>query len=74
MDEKLAIRRHLADLDARAADLGVLDQALAQRALKDQDAARLIGVDPVWWSLRGLVNYATGWTFCMSASYVMGER
>jgi magnesium-transporting ATPase (P-type) len=36
--------------------------------------SKYIGVDPVWWSLRGLVNYATGWTFCMSASYVMGER
>jgi transposase len=50
MDEKLAIRRHLADLDARATDLSVLDEALAQRALKDQDATRLMtisGIDMV---------------------------
>lgn len=50
MDEKLAVRRHLADLDARTSDLGVLDQALAQRALKDQRVERLMtisGIDMV---------------------------
>jgi transposase len=50
VDELLAIRRHLVDLDARAADLSVLDQALAQRALKNEDVARLMtisGIDMV---------------------------
>jgi hypothetical protein len=47
MDEKLAIRRHLADLDARASDLSVLDKALAQRALKDPEAARLMTISGI---------------------------
>ena len=41
-DERIAIRRYLADLDQRAADLDVLDTALAERALKDKRARRLM--------------------------------
>jgi transposase len=50
LDEKLAIRRHLVDLDARVADLVVLDRTLAQRALKDKGVERLMtisGIDMV---------------------------
>jgi transposase len=43
-DEKLAIRRHLADLDHRAADLAALDQALAGRALEDDRVRRLMTI------------------------------
>src|ERR671912_613474 len=43
-DEKLAIRRHLADLDHRAADLAALDRALAGRALEDDRVRRLMTI------------------------------
>jgi hypothetical protein len=43
-DEKLAIRRHLADLDRRASDLASLDQALAQRALQGARVQRLMTI------------------------------
>ena len=46
-DEKLAIRRHLADLDHRAADLAALDQALAVRALEDARVRRLMTIGGV---------------------------
>jgi transposase len=46
-DEKLAIRRHLADLDQRASDLATLDQALAQRALQDARVPRLMTISGV---------------------------
>ena len=46
-DEKLAIRRHLADLDRRASDLAALDQALAQRALQDARVQRLMTISGV---------------------------
>ena len=46
-DEKLAIRRHLADLDHRASDLAALDQALARRALQDARAQRLMTISGV---------------------------
>ena len=41
-DERIAARRYLADLDQRAADLEALDQALAERALRDDRARRLM--------------------------------
>jgi transposase len=46
-DEKLAIRRHLADLDHRAADLAALDRALATRALEDERVRRLMTIGGV---------------------------
>jgi transposase len=46
-DEALAIRRHLADLDHRASDLAALDRALAQRALQDARAQRLMTISGV---------------------------
>ena len=46
-DEKLAIRRHLADLEQRASDVAVLDQALAQRALQDARVPRLMTISGV---------------------------
>jgi transposase len=46
-DEKLAIQRHLADLDHRAADLAALDQALALRALEDEQVRRLMTIGGV---------------------------
>ena len=47
LDERLAIRRHLADLDRRASDLAALDQALAQRALQDARVQRLMTISGV---------------------------
>ena len=47
LDETLAIQRHLADLDCRASDLGVLDQALAQRALQDTRVERLMTISGI---------------------------
>jgi transposase len=56
-DERIAVRRYLADLDQRAADLEALDQALAERALRDDRARRLMctvhrhrftGADRLW--------------------------
>jgi transposase len=46
-DEKLAIQRHLADLEHRAADLAALDQALALRALEDERVRRLMTIGGV---------------------------
>jgi transposase len=46
-DEKLAIRRHLADLDHRASDLAALEQALAKRALQDDRVQRLMTISGV---------------------------
>jgi transposase len=46
-DEKLAIQRHLADLDQCAADLAALDQALALRALEDERVRRLMTIGGV---------------------------
>ena len=46
-DERLATRRHLADLDRRASDLAALDQALAQRALQDARVQRLMAMSGV---------------------------
>ncbi|WP_159350474.1 IS110 family RNA-guided transposase [Roseomonas harenae] len=46
-DEMLAIRRYLADLDQRAADLVLLDQALAGRALEDERVRRLMTLSGV---------------------------
>jgi transposase len=46
-DEKLAIQRYLADLDHRARDLTVLDQALAERALQDERVRRLMTIGGV---------------------------
>jgi transposase len=46
-DEALAIRRHLADLEHRASDLAALDRALAQRALQDARAQRLMTISGV---------------------------
>ena len=46
-DERIAVRRYLADLDQRAADLEALDQALAERALRDDRARRLMTVGGV---------------------------
>jgi len=46
-DEKLAVRRHLADLDHRAADLAALEQALAKRALQDERVERLMTISGV---------------------------
>jgi transposase len=46
-DEKLAIRRHLADLERRASDVAALDQALAQRALQDARVPRLMTISGV---------------------------
>ena len=46
-DEKLAIQRYLADLDHRARDLTVLDQALAERALQDDRVRRLMTIGGV---------------------------
>jgi transposase len=43
-DEKLTIKRHLADLDYCAADLAALDQALAGRALEDDRVRRLMTI------------------------------
>jgi hypothetical protein len=59
---------------SRAVKSGKLSRAQAKFYYAQIVTTALDGVDPVWRSLRGLVNYATGWTFCMSASYVMGER
>jgi hypothetical protein len=39
-DERLAIRRHLADLDHRATELAALDQALAVRGAPTDDDRR----------------------------------
>ena len=46
-DEQIAIRRYLADLGQRAADLGALETALAERALKDERARRLMTLSGV---------------------------
>lgn len=46
-DERLAIQRYLADLDHRARDLTVLDQALAERALQDDRVRRLMTIGGV---------------------------
>jgi transposase len=46
-DERIAIRRYLADLDQRAADLDALDAALAERAMKDERARRLMTLSGV---------------------------
>jgi transposase len=46
-DEKLAIRRHLADLDHRISDLAALEQALAKRALQDERVQRLMTISGV---------------------------
>jgi transposase len=46
-DERLAIQRSLADLDHRARDLTVLDQALAERALQDDRVRRLMTIGGV---------------------------
>lgn len=46
-DERLAVRRSLADLDHRAADLAHLDQALAGRALQDERVRRLMTLSGV---------------------------
>ena len=43
-DERLAVRRHLAVLDRRAADLAALDQALAGCALDDERVRRLMTI------------------------------
>ena len=47
LDEKLTIQRHLADLDGRASDLGVIDRELAQRALNDKRVERLMTVSGI---------------------------
>ena len=47
LDEKLAIQRHLADLDCRASDLRVLDRQLAQRALNDKRVERLMTISGI---------------------------
>jgi transposase len=39
-DERIAVRRYLADLDQRATDLDALNQALAERSLQDKRARR----------------------------------
>jgi transposase len=44
LDEALA---HLADLDCRASDLSVLDQALAQQALQDERVERLMTISGI---------------------------
>jgi len=46
-DEMLAVRRYLADLDQRMADLSVLDQALAEHALRDERVRRLMTLSGV---------------------------
>jgi transposase len=46
-DERIAIRRYLADLDQRATDLGALETALAERAMKDERARRLMTLSGV---------------------------
>jgi transposase len=46
-DERLAIQRHLADLDCRASDLSVLDRQLAQRALNDKRVERLMTISGI---------------------------
>jgi transposase len=46
-DEMLAVRRYLGDLDQRAADLALLDQALAGRALQDERVRRLMTLSGV---------------------------
>lgn len=46
-DERIAVRRYLADLDQRATDLDALDQALAGRALQDGRARRLMTLSGV---------------------------
>jgi hypothetical protein len=46
-DERIAVRRYLADLDQRAADLEALDRALAERALRDDRARRLMTIGGV---------------------------
>jgi transposase len=46
-DERIAIRRYLAYLDQRAADLDALDAALAERAMKDERARRLMTLSGV---------------------------
>jgi transposase len=45
--ERIAIRRYLADLDQRATDLGALETALAERAMKDERARRLMTLSGV---------------------------
>jgi transposase len=51
-DEMLAVRRYLADLDQRMADLAVLDRVLAEHALRDERVRRLMtlsgGVSRMW--------------------------
>lgn len=46
-NETLAIRRYLADLDQRTADLAALDRALATHALGDQRVRRLMTIGGV---------------------------
>jgi transposase len=46
-DEMLAVRRYLADLDQRAADLAVLDRVLAEHALRDERVRRLMTLSGV---------------------------
>jgi transposase len=41
-DERIAVRRYLADLDQRATDLDALNQALAERSLQPERARRLM--------------------------------
>ena len=46
-DERLAIRRYLADLDQRAGDLAILDEVLANHALGDDRVRRLMTLSGV---------------------------
>src|SRR5580698_2239328 len=46
-DEMLAVRRYLADPDQRMADLSVLDQVLAEHALRDERVRRLMTLSGV---------------------------
>jgi transposase len=41
-DERIAVRRYLADLEQRATNLDALNQALAERSLQDERARRLM--------------------------------
>jgi transposase len=46
-DEMLAVRRYLADRDQRMADLSVLDQVVAEHALRDERVRRLMTLSGV---------------------------
>lgn len=46
-DEMLGVRRYLADLDQRAGDLAILDQIIAERALRDNRVRRLMTLSGV---------------------------